>query len=808
MKRLITLLFLFSALMVKAQYSTPGTGVSWDLDSLVTHSGGTVILNGDHYEITSTLTLQLGDTLSILDDVTVIFHDLAGIESTGVLTIDAPTQAIFTAIDTTSMNKWRGFKLIVDHVTHIRNATFSFGGGIRAQTGTFSVEGSTFYKNYYKSGSTAGSYSSSAALDLSGYASVIDCRFISNQRGAIGSGSNVGTSAIIRNNYMFGNVTENSNRPQINMGPAGENDTTFIVGNTVIGNGFTSSGGIAYSSLLGVPGNVVIDSNTVNLNRYGIALTGSSINGAIRYNTVTDNNIQNLPNLGGSGLNFTASGTSSIMTATVTGNVISGNLWGITIVGYPSINMGDSAVATFNPGGNQFWNNGNGGVLYDLYNNGPVNQKAMFNCWGVSAQDSVSIDSVIVHKADVTTLGLVSFMPSCAFPTQFTALDISGTPISGVEINVAGTTQPLLTGSNGQVSGMVSAGNHTFTANHDGFAVYNGDFAVEPGDNSVVFTMLLPVYQLAFYVFDENSNPVANASIAIQTETLLTGDNGLASINLENGQYEYTVSKEGYYSVTGNATIQDGNSEVSVQLISTTVQLYTLSFGVQTPDGTPLENVSIAIEGQTLPLITNDLGIAVIELPNGLYNYTASLANYYPVTESIEISGSAATVGIVMYPDTTTVYDVTFIVSADLGNVEGAEVQIDGQTIYTNQDGIATIALHNGTFPYSATAIDFSTETGVVTVNGAAVEVLIFLETGTDNLLSQQIAVYPNPAAEWIFIKGLKINSAEIWSMGGSLLKRIDQVTDAIYVGDLNTGSYLIKLYLGDKVVVKRVMKK
>lgn len=223
MKKLFTLLFLFTALLVKAQYSTPGTGVNWNLDDLVTNSEGTVIWNADHYEFTNTLTIAPEDAVNILEDVTVLFHELAGIESNGTLTIDAPVQAIFTAQDSTlTANRWRGFRLIADHVTHIRNATFSFGGGIRVQTGTFSIDGSTFYKNFYKSGSSAGSYSSAAALDISGYASVTNCSFILNQRGAIASGSNVPCAAIIRNNYMFGNTTENSNRPQINMGPAGK----------------------------------------------------------------------------------------------------------------------------------------------------------------------------------------------------------------------------------------------------------------------------------------------------------------------------------------------------------------------------------------------------------------------------------------------------------------------------------------------------------------------------------------------------------------------------------------------------------
>ena len=570
MKKLLTFLLIITAFMAKAQYTTPGTGVSWNLDSLVLHSGGTVILNNDHYEITSILTLKTGDTLSILDNVTILFHDMSGIESAGVFTVNAPVQAVFDAIDTTSAAAWRGIRLSDGHITHIKNATFRFGGGIRAISGIFSIDGSTLYKNFYRFGSSSDSYASAGAIHISDVASITNCRFISNMRSAIASGS-IACRANIRNNYLFGNTTENSNRPQINMGPAGLNDTTFIIGNTVIGNGFAMAGGIAYANLTGGQGSVVIDSNYLELNRYGITLTGTPINGAIRYNTIINNNIQNLPNSGGSGINFTASSPSSVQTASVTGNIISGNLWGITIIGYPNINMGDSAAATFNPGGNIFSNNGNGGLRYDLYNNGPLNQKAMFNKWGVSVQDSVSIDSVVFHLADDATLGRVYFMPSYADPT--------------------------------------------------------------------------------FYL-------------------------------------------------------------------------------------------------------------------------------------------------------------VTFNVSAASGNIGDAEIQINGLTLHTSADGVATINLPNGSYPFSATLTGYSVEQGVVTVNSANVEVAVFLNTGIENLFSKQITVYPNPVEEWLFIKGAKTNAVEIYSIGGALLKRFDEETEMYNVGSLNAGPYLLKIYSGENVARKLLMKR
>ncbi|RYD75875.1 MAG: hypothetical protein EOP53_15765, partial [Sphingobacteriales bacterium] len=63
-------------------------------------------------------------------------------------------------------------------------------------------------------------------------------------------------------------------------------------------------GGIAASSLLGNPNKVVIDGNTIRDNRYGITVVGANSSGFIRNNIIEDNDTQNSPNLGGSGISI------------------------------------------------------------------------------------------------------------------------------------------------------------------------------------------------------------------------------------------------------------------------------------------------------------------------------------------------------------------------------------------------------------------------------------------------------------------------------------------------------------------------
>lgn len=87
---------------------------------------------------------------------------------------------------------------------------------------------------------------------------------------------------------------------------------------------------------------------------------------------------------------------------------------GQTVIGGGNVNIGkteDSSAEDYNPGGNVFVDNGNGGVLYDLYNNGQNTIYAQGNKWNVAEQTEELIETVITHKNDNASLGEVIFMP-------------------------------------------------------------------------------------------------------------------------------------------------------------------------------------------------------------------------------------------------------------------------------------------------------------------------------------------------------------------------------------------------------------
>lgn len=106
---------------------------------------------------------------------------------------------------------------------------------------------------------------------------------------------------------------------------------------------------------------------------------------------------------GGSGISIY--GMNENNKAILRDNIITGNLWGITVINAADVNMGTED----DWGNNHIHDNGNDGSVYDLYNNSTINIMAVGNDWGTS--DRRLIEAHIVHQNDDPSLGLVTFIP-------------------------------------------------------------------------------------------------------------------------------------------------------------------------------------------------------------------------------------------------------------------------------------------------------------------------------------------------------------------------------------------------------------
>src|SRR3982751_835332 len=104
MKQLYLLVFMFfSVTVIFARYNTPNTGKRWNLDSLVASSNGVVTLvQPGIYQVNDTVFVYPNDTLYITSNATVRFAAAPYFDINGIITINPPIGATFTAVNSST----------------------------------------------------------------------------------------------------------------------------------------------------------------------------------------------------------------------------------------------------------------------------------------------------------------------------------------------------------------------------------------------------------------------------------------------------------------------------------------------------------------------------------------------------------------------------------------------------------------------------------------------------------------------------------------------------------------------------------
>ena len=413
MKKIYSLL-LMAAVAVGAMandFVTDGTGNVYTFNALSQIEGtGVTVQDDGSYLVSADFTIAEGDVLRLENNDVIKMADGVRITLDG----DADFAPADTAVVTRDAedSKPKGFWMMGENGNaNLKNVTFEYVGVVfGGLNSSLHADNCTFTLHNGKSSSSGAlSFNASCGGNI-----VENCYFIENTLNAIGNGASNPVGIIIRDCLFWHNTTDNRNKPQINLTCAGDYDV-YITGNQVIGGQFTMSGGIGVSNMMGMghTGKVYIEDNYITENRYGITTIGS-MDAIIKNNTMIDNCYETNPNNGGSCVSIYDSSSSSNIY--MEGNWMEGGLWGITVPsGAPNINLGkveDPEAEDYNPGNNTFVNNGNGGVLYDLFNNGTGTIWAQGNTWNVDEQTEEKIEEVIYHQVDDPSKGLVIFMPA------------------------------------------------------------------------------------------------------------------------------------------------------------------------------------------------------------------------------------------------------------------------------------------------------------------------------------------------------------------------------------------------------------
>lgn len=382
---------------------------------------------------------------------------------------------------------------------------------------------------------------------------------------------------------------------------------------------------------------------------------------------------------------------------------------------------------------------------------------------------------------------------------------VGGAPIEGATVTVDGSSQQ--TNALGiTVFGLIN-GNYNWTVTKAGYNTESGSVTVAGADITIDVEMEVTLWVATFHVFDAGTLVnLQGATVTVVGYPPLTTDvNGIATIQLPDGNYTYSVMKTGYESLLAQSLViagADTTVEVPLPIETWEVKFKCLLSGVG------LADVMVICNGDTV--YTNAAGEAFFYLPNGTYNYIIQKFCFNTITGTVPVNNANVTVTKIM---TYAPFDVTFIVTHAGEPVEGALVTLAGASLTTPANGTVVFQKTNGTYNWSVTHPEFPEgETGTVTVNCAPETIQVLLDAIND-ISSNSFNVYPNPSGGVFSITTSSIMSyksdVSVYDLAGKMVYTGQLESKEVNVIDLSAqepGMYIMQIIVEDKVYNKTVI--
>lgn len=303
------------------------------------------------------------------------------------------------------------------------------------------------------------------------------------------------------------------------------------------------------------------------------------------------------------------------------------------------------------------------------------------------------------------------------------------TVLQGVTINVSGEalvdgSTTLTTKEDGTTDPVqVVNGAYDWNASLTGYSPEEGVGSVQDADQEKVIELTY-----GFETTFTTSPATQGVEITIDgNDTITTGQDGIATINLSTGTHTYAYSKTGFLNGTGNVRIEEAEKSVQITLVPGATVTFHTKVG-----NSALADVKIIVgqsSARALPetIVTNSQGIAAIDLPTGDYQYqipTTSTDNPNLVevpsgTFSVATAASAIELDLADYVK----YNVTFQtvpstqdVAISFAKAESPDIPVASGATASN--GILTLTYKNGQYIYTAKKSSYKDVTGEFTIAG------------------------------------------------------------------------------------------
>ncbi len=390
--------------------------------------------------------------------------------------------------------------------------------------------------------------------------------------------------------------------------------------------------------------------------------------------------------------------------------------------------------------------------------------------------------NITVSDGDITEI--ITDFDKTNYAVNFTVQDNENTALEGAQVNIGENSIP--TDANGQATIQGNFGSNEYTVSKDGYETATGYLMLF--DETEVAVTLNPVYTVTFIV--ESNEPIEGALIEIAEQTLVTNASGEATIELPDGEYAYTVTKEGYEETSGTIIVDGDDYWQNIFLCPH----FTVTFIALDENGDPMEGMTIYINGDTLT--TNENGEASIDLVPGDYDYVAIVNIYQTIQETVTVTDSDVTVPLIHLGPCNSI--VLFYVNVGSQPAEGAIITINNETIITDQNGYGEIYLDQGEYLYTISYQDFEDLSGTIVVDEISENVYIdFL--GIDEL-EKSLEMYPNPASGNVYFK-LETNARiSILNLSGKKVKTATiNKSGSINLTGIKNGVYIVEIETANK---------
>lgn len=301
----------------------------------------------------------------------------------------------------------------------------------------------------------------------------------------------------------------------------------------------------------------------------------------------------------------------------------------------------------------------------------------------------------------------VQFNPVPKYDATFIVRS-NGLPVAKANVTFNGMT--LQTDANGTVVFSEIDGTYNWQVTKTEFYTQQGQITINGQPVIKEIDLIQIGYTIDFTVVDINDQPLADALITIGTESINTDEQGKAQFVRISGSYNWTVNKDGYYLQQGVVIVNSFNKTVNVVLKLIT---YNIVFTVRI-DGQPVVNQPVVVGSGSNEETLNTDGrgnVTFTKIP-GAYPWSVTRTGYDIQTGTAVLTNQSIAI-VVDLAKTRGTLTVTVVDNATSAAINNAAVTINGETKYSNINGIAgNWSLILGTWPWTASHTDYKPNSG------------------------------------------------------------------------------------------------